>query len=598
MIIENLSKEKQSNTIEQILYNRGIKDFKKYMAAVDGLVSPQDCIFLSGAKKAAAAIEKTIDILRNDDSKFIVDIVDSDCDGFTSSALFINFCTEYYGFWVKDRIKLLFHEGKQHGLSDHIDTIVSNADRIASVIVPDAGSNDVEQIKQLEELNIICVIMDHHEVEDTDVQFGDTTALCNNQIGIYENKDLSGVGVVYQVCRIINEEVANNYLDLVALGNTGDMMSLKSLETRSLITQGFHDMYTITNPFIKEMAIKQNYSLSKGDYQSDKMAITPMGASFFIVPFVNAICRSGTLEEKQLVFASMLNNFAYEVVASTKRGHKPGDTETIVEQALRVCTNVKNRQTKAETAGMELLEREIKKNPEMMKLSFLPFVLEPGQIESGVAGLAANKMMAKYQRPVFILTRVDNSYKGSARGYTKTGIESFKDICAATGLTEYTMGHANAFGLSVAVDDINDFVQTLEENMPKGTGDIVYYVDYIFKDNEIDDGIVTDIGKMNNLVGQDFDRPYVAINKLTITPDMVKVMKNNTIKIDIKTPDGVSVPIVIFGAEDELVASLVRDTHTWNTVCKCCINEWQGVQYPQLQLVDYEETEPQTWDFF
>ncbi len=598
MIIENLSKEKQNSTIEQILYNRGIKDFKNYMAAVEGNVPPQDCIYLSGAKKAAAAIEKTIDILRNNDSKFIVDIVDSDCDGFTSSALFINFCTEYYGFWIKDRIKLLFHEGKQHGLSDHIDTIVSNADRIAAVIVPDAGSNDVEQIKQLEELNIICVIMDHHEVEDTDVQFGDTTALCNNQIGIYENKDLSGVGVVYQVCRIINEEVANNYLDLVALGNTGDMMSLKSLETRSLITQGFHDMYTITNPFIKEMATKQNYSLSKGDYQSDKMAITPMGASFFIVPFVNAICRSGTLEEKQLVFASMLNNFAYEVVASTKRGHKLGDTETIVEQALRICTNVKNRQTKAETAGMELLEREIKKNPEMMKLSFLPFVLEPGQIESGVAGLAANKMMSKYQRPVFILTRVDNSYKGSARGYTKTGIESFKDICAATGLTEYTMGHANAFGLSVAVDDINDFVQTLEENMPKGTGDIVYYVDYIFKPNDIDENIILDIGRMNNFIGQDFERPYIAIDKLSITPDRVKVMKNNTLKIETPNPQ---VSIVVFGASDEMVEMLTgpdAKANTWNVICKCCINEWQGTQYPQLQLVDYEAVEPEAWNFF
>ena len=76
MIIENLTKEKKSITIEQILYNRGIKNFKEYMAAVEGNVLPQDCIFLSGAKKAAAAIEKTIDILRKDDSKFIVDIVD------------------------------------------------------------------------------------------------------------------------------------------------------------------------------------------------------------------------------------------------------------------------------------------------------------------------------------------------------------------------------------------------------------------------------------------------------------------------------------------------------------------------------------------
>lgn len=76
MIIENLTKEKQSSTIEQILYNRGIKDFKQYLKAVNGEVSPQDYIYLHGAEKAAAAIEKTIDILRHDSSKFIVCIVD------------------------------------------------------------------------------------------------------------------------------------------------------------------------------------------------------------------------------------------------------------------------------------------------------------------------------------------------------------------------------------------------------------------------------------------------------------------------------------------------------------------------------------------
>lgn len=595
MIIENLTKEKQDNTLQQILYNRGIRNFREYIAAVKGETPPQDYIYLQGAEKAAAAIEKAIDVLRHDDIKYIVCIVDSDCDGFTSAAFFMNFCTTYYGSWVKYRTKFLFHEGKQHGLSDHIDNIVAHSDTIAAVIVPDAGSNDIEQLKQLEALNIPCIVMDHHEVENPDITFNDSIVICNNQIGTYNNKDLSGVGVVYQVCSVIQEEVADLFLDLVALGLCGDMMSLQSLETRSLITKGFKDMYNITNPFIKEMAIKQSYSLSKSDYQSTKMAITPMGASFFIVPFVNAICRSGTLEEKQLVFAAMLDEYAYTVVESTKRGHKSGDTETIVEQALRTCTNVKNRQTKAETAAMELLEQELVKNPDSLKLSFLPFILEPGQIESGVAGLAANKMMAKYQRPVFILTRVGDYYRGSARGYTKTGIESFKDICAATGLTEYTMGHANAFGLSVAVADINDFVQALEENIPKGTGDIIYYVDYIFDEKEIDENIILEIGSMNNYIGQDFERPYIAIKKLKISPTDVTVMKNNTIKIKTYNPQ---VSIIIFGAADELVETLTTKDNIWNVVCKCCINEWQGELYPQLQLVDYEATVQEVWDFF
>lgn len=48
----------------------------------------------------------------------------------------------------------------------------------------------------------------------------------------------------------------------------------------------------------------------------------------------------------------MLPYKAFEKVLSTKRGHKPGEEEQLIIQAIRTVTNVKNRQTKAETAGM------------------------------------------------------------------------------------------------------------------------------------------------------------------------------------------------------------------------------------------------------
>jgi hypothetical protein len=36
----------------------------------------------------------------------------------------------------------------------------------------------------------------------------------------------------------------------------------------------------------------------------------------------------------------------------------------------------------------------------------LLFLLNPGQIDRNIAGLIANKFMAKYQRPVCLLTKV------------------------------------------------------------------------------------------------------------------------------------------------------------------------------------------------
>jgi single-stranded-DNA-specific exonuclease len=96
---------------------------------------------------------------------------------------------------------------------------------------------------------------------------------------------------------------------LAALGMIADMVSLKDFETRRLITIGLSN---IINPFIKEMVKKNNYSLGGN--------VTPIGVAFYIAPYVNATIRSGTLEEKNLLFESMLNHKAYEMIDSTKRG--------------------------------------------------------------------------------------------------------------------------------------------------------------------------------------------------------------------------------------------------------------------------------------
>lgn len=315
----------------------------------------------------------------------------------------------------------------------------------------------------LKDKNINTIILDHHEAD----KISENAIVINNQLSDYPNKELSGAGVTWQFCRYLDKllktEAAADLIDLVALGLTADMMSLRSLETKHLIHKGFKEE-NIKNPFIYYMSKKNAFSLGKADYKSyNNLKVTPMGAAFFIAPFVNAMVRSGTQEEKELLFASMLNHKAFEEIPSTKRGHALGATEKVVEQAIRVCTNVKNRQTKAQDAGMALLEGRIQSD-NMLEHKVLLFLLEPGEVNKNIAGLVANKIMAKYQRPVCVLTKVEKVitafdprvvtlitdtegnvikkqggeviinktyYQGSARGYDASGITNFKDICAA-----------------------------------------------------------------------------------------------------------------------------------------------------------------------
>lgn len=314
------------------------------------------------------------------------------------------------------------------------------------ILIPDAGSNDYDAHSALKSKGIDIVILDHHLAD----KISEDAIVINNQLSDYPNKDFSGVGIVYQFCRYLDEhlksERAEYYLDLVALGNTGDMMSLTSIETKHLIMKGF-EPDRIHNPYIYEMWQKNKFKL--GEH------ITSIDAAFYIVPMINAVQRSGTIEEKELLFKSMLKHEAFQMINSNKRGHKLGEQERLVDQAVRMSTNVKNRQTRSQDAGMEILERLIEKN-NLLKHKVLLFTLESGVVDKNIAGLIANKFASKYQRPCCILsktleidpghtTMLQNGtevfvtsasrvlYQGSARGYEATGVTNFKTICEAAG---------------------------------------------------------------------------------------------------------------------------------------------------------------------
>ena len=297
------------------------------------------------------------------------------------------------------------------------------------ILVPDAGSNDYEAHTTLKALGKDIIILDHHLAD----KISDDAIVINNQLSEYPNKDLSGVGVVYQFCRYIDEKMKTNfadyYLDLVALGLTGDMMSLTSIETKHLIMKGF-EPENIHNPYIYEMWQKNKFKL--GEH------ITSIDAAFYIVPMINAVQRSGELEEKEILFKSMLKHEAFQMIESNKRGHKPGEMERLVDQAIRMSTNVKNRQTREQDKMMESLEHLIE-DLNLLEHKVILFTFNEKELNRNIAGLIANKIANKYQRPCCILSEgIDQEsgevlYQGSARGYEATGVTNFKTICEEAG---------------------------------------------------------------------------------------------------------------------------------------------------------------------
>ena len=583
---------------EQVLTNRGIPyyDIHHWLNTTDADINDFNLLGADRLHKAAQTLIKTI----SQGARALV-IVDSDCDGFTSSALLINYLYDHFPAWVQNNLDWFIHSGKQHGLSD-VDVNLT-AEKYALVLCPDASSNDYEYHLAFIDKGVDIIVLDHHEAEIV----SPNAIVINNQLCSYPNKHFSGVGITWQFCRyldsLINTSYADNYLDLVALGNTADMMSLQSIETKHLIMKGFREE-NIHNPFIATIAESNAYSLG------DK--ITPHGAAWYIAPFVNAMVRSGSEEEKELLFKSFLKFKAFDYIYSNKRGHKPGETEQLVTQAVRTCKNVKTRQTKAQDDAMARIESMIQEN-DMMKHKVLLFLLEPGEVEPNVAGLVANKIMGKYQRPCAILTkrkrevdmayfipneeRIYYCYEGSARGCDKADVSNFKDICENTGLVQYVAGHQGAFGLGLLPEDIPMFLEKTDYILQSMPTEPVHYVDYIYHNTNINPEQILEIAELDDIWGKDVDESFVAIDGLKVTADMVTVYvkKNNTLKITL--PNRMS--IMLFDAPDDLCEKL-QNTQGYvemDIIGKPNKNEYNGWVSPQVFIEEYEITGESRYNF-
>ena len=518
--------------IQQILNNRGIKlsEIHHYLNTTDEDIANPLLFGKENMEKATIAIANAV----NNNLNTLV-LVDCDCDGYTSAAILINYLYDLFPTFVTQHLKYYLHEDKTHGLSDCIDYIEKNDFKL--IIIPDAASNDYEYHFQLKEEGRQIIILDHHEAPE----ISKNAIVINNQLSDYPNKQLSGAGVVWQFCRYFDKIRggfnADQYIDLAALGNCGDMMSLRSIETKHIITKGFRQE-NIQNPFIYGMAEKNSYSLGN--------KITPIGAAFYIVPFVNSMVRSGTLEEKELLFKSMLKSEAFKEILSNKRGHKLGETEKLVDQALRTATNVKSRQTREQDKGMELVEALIERN---------------------------NMMVAKYQRPTLMLTKHDDLYTGSARGYSKSGIDNFKDICQATGLVEYAEGHQNAFGIGITVNNINKFIELTDIALKDLQSEPLYYVDYIFKGVDVNPEAILEIANLNDIWGQDIDESLICIENLKVTKETLTLMspdKKPTLKITLPN----KIALIKFGSSQEEYEKLLSNGYVEiNVIGKCNANE-------------------------
>ena len=89
------------------------EDLVHYMNLTDADINDPDIFCLVLLWDAASIITQTI----NNQNDICV-IVDCDCDGYTSSAILINYLHNINPSFVEEHIHWFMHNSKQHGLAD------------------------------------------------------------------------------------------------------------------------------------------------------------------------------------------------------------------------------------------------------------------------------------------------------------------------------------------------------------------------------------------------------------------------------------------------------------------------------------------------
>ena len=558
--------ELNSPYLENLLRERGVEDVKEYIKPTQNYLN--DPAKLDNIEKGA---ELYLNVIKHNGNILIV--VDSDCDGFTSATIIYQYTKKIA---PEIKISYLLHEGKQHGLQDHIDTILDKGDSYDLIILPDSSSNDYKYHEQLKDIRIPALVLDHHL---TDVEISDNAVVINNQLSKnYPNKELTGAGVTYQFCRYIDNllkvDYADYFMDLAAWGIIGDMGSVLEMENRYIIEKGLSNIH---NFFFQTLIDKQSYSMN------DKVNSTTV--AFYIVPLINAMIRVGTMEEKERLFGAFIDGT--KKVSSNKRGAK-GTEELLAVESARECTNAKNRQNKIKDNAVDSLEAKIYKLGLIDNKVLFVRLDDDDDFPSELNGLVATQLSSRFKKPTIVARLNEEGFiRGSARGLNESELSDFKTFLTDSGYFEYALGHANAFGCSINNKYLSDFHNYANDKLKDiDFGENVYDVNFISSANNKElEKIVNDLGSYPQLWGQHNPEPLIYIKDINLTPNDIQIIGKNkdTVKFE-----KFGITYIQFHAKQ-----LIEDLSNLNDikmkiVGKANINEWMGRITPQVFIEGYE----------
>ena len=575
--------------LSEILQDRGVKDIRNFLRPSKNCeLNPY---YLDNIELAA---DKLLQHLRAN-SKICL-IVDCDADGFTSSSILWLYIKNIF---PDSDLTFTVHEHKQHGLDDKIDWLIDD-EQFDLVILPDAGSFDIQHHQHLAEINTDCICLDHHMPQKDDdgnliLPNQEWAIVVNNQLSDnYKNKSLCGAGVVYKFCEVLDDILgihqAHNYLDLAALGEIADVMDRTDIETNYIMMEGLKN---IKNKGFQTLIEAQSYSLKeKAEYPYP--GLTPIDIAFYIAPLINAITRVGTMSEKENMFYCFIE--PDRPVKSTKRGAKDGDIEYAAQATARCGANAKSRQNRIKEKAIDLIDFKIQKD-QLYENNIIIVEVEPqDNIPQEMSGLIAMAIVSKYNKPCLIVRRNSKDLlQGSARGNENfSSLPNLKEYLEQSGYFEYAAGHDNAFGGGIEANKLSTFIDYINNDLPENAFENCYLVDYILDATNDNTELLIVLAQHPEYFGNHIDEIKFVIKNISLANIMAMGPNKDSMKISYNGVDYVHFKDLDFVEE-------VFKNRTKNLIVygRANLNTFAGRTSIQIFIDDYDfEDDPHRYDFF
>lgn len=518
-------------------------------------------------------MDRAFDALKNcviNNGKILV-VVDSDADGYCSSATFINYVRLSLCY---NNIEFVMHEDKKHGLTPQIMKQIYEREPML-VVLPDAGSSDYKQHKKLRDCGIQVLVIDHHECEG----YSEDAIVINNQLVENGNKTLSGAGMVLKfleyVDELINKKQVEYYYDLVAVALVADSMLMTEPETRYYVLEGLDN---ISNPFLEVLT----ENMEEGTFEF---------IGYKIAPVINAIIRVGSQKDKKDLFDAMICEDRLEVINLRNKGEVE---MPLVEYILKMADRLKSKQTRDIKKVLE--DKETIIITENYPISIL---IHENQDAQALSGLIASRLVDKYNKPAIVLRRIEKIEEGNVTvrydgsGRTSVAFPNFKDYLSATQKFIFCAGHQGAFGLSIESKMIQELlVDLMHQSLPYEEG--CFIVDKAYTDGRVSSFDIISVDELKSYWCKGFDKPqfYIKLNNVSSSDIVTMGATGNTIKI---THDYISY-IKFKCTQEDLDILLKEGNKDIEIIGTFNVNEWNGRSFPQVFIEYFEVKEVDNLD--